>query len=52
MILREPEARNVLGSFLFVGDDVHKPVKVLSGGERTRLALATLGCISCQCSAP
>jgi ATPase subunit of ABC transporter with duplicated ATPase domains len=40
--LREPEARNVLGSFLFVGDDVHKPVKVLSGGERTRLALATL----------
>lgn len=40
--IREPEARNVLGSFLFVGDDVHKPVKVLSGGERTRLALATL----------
>ena len=35
----EPEARNTLGSFLFVGDDVHKPVKVLSGGERTRLAL-------------
>ena len=40
--LREPEARNVLGSFLFTGDDIHKPVKVLSGGERTRLALATL----------
>ena len=38
----EPQARQVLGSFLFTGDDVHKPVKVLSGGERTRLSLATL----------
>ena len=40
--LDETEMRKVLGSFLFTGDDVHKPAGVLSGGEKTRLALATL----------
>lgn len=40
--LTELEARRVLGSFLFSGDDVDKPAGVLSGGEKTRLALAML----------
>ena len=37
-----PAIRNVLGGFLFSGDDVHKRVRVLSGGERTRLAVARM----------
>ncbi|WP_430592990.1 ABC-F family ATP-binding cassette domain-containing protein [Humidisolicoccus flavus] len=40
--LTEMEARRVLGSFLFTGDDGHKPAGVLSGGEKTRLSLAML----------
>src|SRR3954463_15413534 len=37
-----PAIRNILGGFLFSGDDVEKPVRVLSGGERTRLAVARM----------
>jgi ATP-binding cassette subfamily F protein 3 len=37
-----PAIRNILGGFLFSGDDVYKRVKVLSGGERTRLAVARM----------
>ena len=37
-----PHIRNILGGFLFSGDDIDKPVRVLSGGERTRLAVARM----------
>src|SRR5262249_18674820 len=41
--LRRPEAQNLLGRFLFSGWEAHeKPVAVLSGGERRRLALAVV----------
>jgi ATP-binding cassette subfamily F protein 3 len=37
-----PAIRNILGGFLFSGDDVYKKAGVLSGGERTRLAVARM----------
>ena len=37
-----PAIRNILGGFLFSGDDIYKKCGVLSGGERTRLAVARM----------
>ena len=43
-----PKIRNILGSFLFDNDDIEKKVKVLSGGEKARLALAKLLLTPCN----
>jgi ATP-binding cassette subfamily F protein 3 len=40
--LKPPEARNLLGRFLIQGDDVYRPIKTLSGGEKNKLSLAKL----------
>ena len=39
-----PSCGKILGAFLFSGDDVDQPAGMLSGGEKTRLAMATLVC--------
>jgi ATP-binding cassette subfamily F protein 3 len=38
----EPEIRSILGALMFPGDEIHKKIGVLSGGERARVALARL----------
>jgi ATP-binding cassette subfamily F protein 3 len=40
--LKPPEARNLLGRFLITGDDVYRPIRTLSGGEKNKLSLARL----------
>ena len=40
--MKPPEARNLLGRFLISGDDVYRPIKTMSGGEKNKLSLAKL----------
>lgn len=42
MDMKPPEARNLLARFLLAGDDVYRPVRTLSGGEKNKLSLARL----------
>lgn len=42
MDLKPPEARDLLARFLITGDDVYRPIKTLSGGEKNKLSLAKL----------
>ena len=42
MDMKPPEARNLLARFLLSGDDVYRPVRTLSGGEKNKLSLARL----------
>lgn len=42
MDLKPPEARNLLARFLITGDDVYRPIKTMSGGEKNKLSLARL----------
>jgi ATP-binding cassette subfamily F protein 3 len=47
--MSEDAARTFLGRFLFSGDDVYKPIGALSGGERSRVALAKLTLLGANC---
>lgn len=40
--MAHPDARNLLGRFLITGDDVYRPIRTLSGGEKNKLSLARL----------
>ncbi|MBO4838233.1 MAG: ABC-F family ATP-binding cassette domain-containing protein [Lachnospiraceae bacterium] len=46
--MTDTEIRNTLASFLFTGDDVFKPISILSGGEKGRLSLAKLMLSPCN----
>lgn len=40
--IAENKLLRILGSFLFKNDDIHKPIRILSGGEKSRLSLASM----------